>query len=205
MKLFGTALTTGTLTMRSHGLACIFLLAALMSDCCAAQSSALQARLQAVMNDPLKPLASLSVVAIRDGKMVYQGYFGKRSIDPLNSAQGVAVDSKTLFRVASISKLVTTLGVMQLVEQRKLDLDADVSTYLGFRLRNPNFPEARISTRMLLNHTSSLRDDGGYSFPIGQSLQSVLDPQGENYGAGGHWAPSSDSSERGPAPRANMT
>lgn len=198
MKFFRTALTTGTLTMRSHGVACIFLLAALMSDCCAAQSSALQARLQAVMDDPAKPLASLSVVAIRDGKMVYQGYFGKRSIDALSPAKGVAVDSKTLFRVASISKLVTTLGVMQLVEQRKLDLDADVSTYLGFRLRNPNFPEARISTRMLLNHTSSLRDDGGYSFPIGQSLQSVLDPQGENDGMGGHWALSSSSADRSP-------
>jgi CubicO group peptidase (beta-lactamase class C family) len=198
MKFFRTALTTAALTMRSHGITCIFLLAALMSDCCAAQSSALQSRLQAVMNDPAKPLASLSVVAIRDGKMVYQGYFGKRSIDALSPAKGVAVDSKTLFRVASISKLVTTLGVMQLVEQRKLDLDADVSTYLGFRLRHPNFPEARISTRMLLNHTSSLRDEGGYSFPIGQSLQSVLDPKGENYGAGGHWALASSSADRSP-------
>ena len=198
MKFFRTALTTAALTMRSHGITCIFLLAALMSDCCAAQSSALQTRLQAVMNDPVKPLASLSVVAIRDGKMVYQGYFGKRSIDPLDPAHSVGVDSKTLFRVASISKLVTTLGVMQLVDQRKLDLDADVSTYLGFRLRNPNFPEALISTRMLLNHTSSLRDEGGYSFPIEQSLQSVLDPRGENDGAGGHWALPISSADRSP-------
>jgi CubicO group peptidase (beta-lactamase class C family) len=137
-------------------------------------------------------------VAVRDGKIVYGGYFGKRTIDPLNAAHDAGVDSKTLFRVASISKLVTTLGVMQLVDQRKLDLDADVSTYLGFRLRNPNFPEVPISTRMLLNHTSSLRDDGGYSFPIEQSLQSVLDPQGENYGAGGHWALPSSSADRSP-------
>jgi CubicO group peptidase (beta-lactamase class C family) len=51
---------------------------------------------------------------------------------------------------------------------------------------------------MLLNHTSSLRDEGGYSFPIGQSLQSVLDPQGENDGMGGHWALSSSSADRSP-------
>ena len=198
MKSFRAARATGAFTMRWHGIFYVALLVVLMSDCCAAQSADLPTRLQAVMSDPLKPLASLSVVAIRDGKMVFQGYFGNRAIDPLSAAQGAAVDSKTLFRVASISKLVTTLGVMQLVDQRKLDLDADVSTYLGFRLRNPNFPEVRISTRMLLNHTSSLRDDGGYSFPIGQSLQSVLDPQGENYGAGGYWASSIGGSERSP-------
>ncbi len=197
MKFFGNALATAALTMRLHGVLFIAVFAMLMSDSCGAQHSALQTRLQAIMNDPAKPLASLSVVAIRDGKVVYQGYLGKRSIDPLSPAQGAAVDNKTLFRVASISKLVTTLGVMQLVDQHKLDLDADVSTYLGFRLRNPNFPEARISTRMLLNHTSSLRDEGGYSFSIEKSLQSVLDPRGENYGAGGHWA-SSSSSDRSP-------
>ncbi|MEI7537659.1 MAG: serine hydrolase, partial [Comamonadaceae bacterium] len=193
MKSIRTALATAALTMRLHGILYIAVLSMLVSDYCVAQNSSLQTRLQAVMNDPVKPLASLSVVAIRDGKMVYQGYFGKRTIDP-----GVAVDGKTLFRVASISKLVTTLGVMQLVEQHKINLDADVSTYLGFRLRNPNFPEALISTRMLLNHTSSLRDDGGYSFPIGQSLQSVLDPRGENYGAGGRWALPSSSADRSP-------
>ena len=198
MKCFRSARATGALTMRCHGILYIAVLAMLMSDCWAAQSADLQTKLQAITDDPVKPLASLSAVAIRDGKIVYESYFGKRAIDPLNPAQAVSVDNKTLFRVASISKLVTTLGVMQLVDQRKLDLDEDVSTYLGFRLRNPNFPEARISTRMLLNHTSSLRDDGGYSFPIGQSLQSVLDTQGENYGAGGHWARSSSSSDRSP-------
>ena len=198
MKSFRAAWAAGAFTMRYHGILCVAVLAMSMSDCWAAQGSELQAKLQAVMEDPVKPLASLSAVAVRDGKIVYEGYFGKRVIDPSNPAHRVGTDSKTLFRVASISKLVTTLGVMQLVDQGKLDLDADVSTYLGFRLRNPNFPEARISTRMLLNHTSSLRDDGGYSFPMEQSLQSVLDPRGESYGAGGYWASGSSVSDRSP-------
>ncbi|MDE2406555.1 MAG: beta-lactamase family protein [Xanthomonadaceae bacterium] len=74
-------------------------------------------------------------------------------------------------RVASVSKLVTTLGVLRLVEQGKLDLDADASTLLGFPLRNPAFPDAPITLRMLLSHTSSLTDAAGYwNVPLGQDI-----------------------------------
>ena len=48
-------------------------------------------------------------------------------------------------RVASVSKLVVAVGVMQLVEAGKLDLDRDVSDYLGWKLRNPAFPDRPIS------------------------------------------------------------
>src|SRR3954447_10242935 len=61
-------------------------------------------------------------------------------------------------RVASISKLVTAIGVMRLVEAGKFDLDTDVSTYLGWPLRNPAFLGRPVSLRMLLSHTSSVRD-----------------------------------------------
>jgi CubicO group peptidase (beta-lactamase class C family) len=49
-------------------------------------------------------------------------------------------------RIASISKLITALGVMRLVDAGVLDLDRDVSDYLGWRLRNPAFPETPITT-----------------------------------------------------------
>ncbi|MBS0216918.1 MAG: beta-lactamase family protein [Proteobacteria bacterium] len=65
-------------------------------------------------------------------------------------------------RIASVSKLVTTLGVMRLVEQGKLNLDEDVSQQLGWPLRNPAFPDTPITLRMLLSHTSSLTDNAGY-------------------------------------------
>ncbi|MGG6463729.1 serine hydrolase, partial [Solilutibacter silvestris] len=52
-------------------------------------------------------------------------------------------------RIASVSKLVTTLGVMRLVEQGKLNLDEDVSKRLGWTLRNPAFPDTPITLRML--------------------------------------------------------
>jgi CubicO group peptidase (beta-lactamase class C family) len=77
-------------------------------------------------------------------------------------------------RVASVSKLVVALGVMRLVEQGKLDLDRDVSDWLGWRLRNPAFPEEKITLRLLLSHRSSLRDEVDYVVPLGTDLRSVL-------------------------------
>src|SRR5205085_655487 len=77
-------------------------------------------------------------------------------------------------RIASISKLHVALGVMRLVEAGKLDLDADISDTLGWRLRNPAFPDTPITLRLLLSHRSSLRDDVDYAIPLGGSIQSTL-------------------------------
>ena len=68
---------------------------------------------------------------------------------------------------------------MKLVEQGQLDLDRDVTAYLGWNLRNPNFPGGVVTLRMLLSHTSSVRDhDDQYVIPLGSSLREVLaDPK----------------------------
>ncbi len=77
-------------------------------------------------------------------------------------------------RIASVSKLVMTIGVLRLVEAGKLDLDADASPLLGFALRNPAFPETPITLRMLLSHTSSLTDAAGYwNVPLGGDIRSI--------------------------------
>ena len=81
-------------------------------------------------------------------------------------------------RVASISKLVVAIGVMRLSEQGKLDLDLDVNEYLGWRVRNPAFPDAPITLRALLSHQSGLRDSVDYIVPLDGSLEAVLaDPK----------------------------
>lgn len=133
-----------------------------------AASASLDAELAAIVDDPAFPLASLSVLAVRAGQPVYEGAFGRRTIGPDRPAT-----PDTLFRIASISKLVTTLGLMRLHEEGKVDLGADVSGYLGFALRNPHFPAQAITLRHLLLHTSSLRDDGGYFWPATTALKDV--------------------------------
>jgi CubicO group peptidase (beta-lactamase class C family) len=87
-------------------------------------------------------------------------------------AAGRALTVEDPVRVASVSKLVVALGVMRLVEQGKLDLDEDVSVKLGWRLRNPAFPDSPITLRLLLSHRASLRDNGeDYIIPIGQTVR----------------------------------
>lgn len=148
----------------------------------------LDAELAAIAQDPALPLASLSVAAVRDGKVAYERHFGRRRIDARDAAGDRPADPHTLYRVASISKLVTALGVMRLVEAGTLALDRDVSGYLGYRLRNPHFPDAAITLRMLLSHTASLRDDGGYFWGEDVALRDVLLPGGSRHGQGAMWA-----------------
>ena len=93
------------------------------------------------------------------------------------SGRHVTIDDPV--RVASVSKMVTAIGVMQLVDQGKLDLSSDVSRWLGWPLRNPSFPDRPITLSMLLSHTSSVREhDDDYVIPLGTSLQQVMaDPR----------------------------
>ena len=135
-----------------------------------APDAGLDRELKAIVEDASCPLASLSVIAVREGNVVYERAFGRRHIDPDQPA-----DAATLYRIASISKLVTTLGVLRLVEDGRLSLDEDIGTYLGYAVRNPSFPDAPVTMRMLLTHTSSLRDDAGYFWPD-RALKDALVP-----------------------------
>jgi CubicO group peptidase (beta-lactamase class C family) len=116
----------------------------------------LDSELAAIAGDPAHALSSLAVLAIRDGAVAYEAHFGLRHV-----ARGLHANASTLYRIASISKLVTTLGVLRLVEQGRLELDADVGGYLGYALRNPHFPAVPVTLRMILTHTSSIARRGG--------------------------------------------
>jgi CubicO group peptidase (beta-lactamase class C family) len=98
-----------------------------------------------------------------------------------SGAQGLAdrATGRTLtiddpVRIASITKLHVALGVMRLVEQGKLDLDADVSEQLGWTLRNPAFPDRPITLRLLLSHRSSLRDGVDYALALDTSVEKAV-------------------------------
>lgn len=91
-------------------------------------------------------------------------------------ASGRRVTADDPVRIASISKLVVALGVMRLVEAGTLDLDRDVSDWLGWRLRHPDHPEVPITLRLLLSHRSGLMDgDDLYVIPLGDTVRGRLD------------------------------
>jgi CubicO group peptidase (beta-lactamase class C family) len=97
------------------------------------------------------PGASLSVIA--GGKVAHVYSFG---VDDLESSLAASPDRH--FVLASISKTFTTLLCMLLAAEGKIDLDADLNDMVGFRVRNPYFPEDRITLRHILTHTSSMQD-----------------------------------------------
>ena len=127
-------------------------------------------------------LLGLSVALIEEGQISWQGHYGTTHPD---SKEEISYDTK--YRIASISKIVTAIAAMQLVEQGKINLDQDVSTYLGWKLRNPHYPDVPISLRQLLSHTSSIRDGGKYSnfsADMTEKKLSITDlflPQGDYY------------------------
>lgn len=96
-----------------------------------------------------------------------------KGLADIAAARAVTADDPV--RVASISKLVTAIAVMRLVEQGKLDLDADVSDQLGWRLRNPAFPDQPITLRLLLSHRSSLTDRIDYVLPLDADMRAILE------------------------------
>jgi len=148
------------------------------------------AELLAITQDADHPLASLSTLVIRDGRVVFEAQFGRKFIDDTSPEKNVAASGDTMYRIASISKLITTLGVMRLVEEGTLALDADVSAYLGWSLRNPHFPDAPITLRMLLTHRASITDEAGYYWEdkLNVSLKDVFTPDGTRYGKGEMWS-----------------
>lgn len=117
-----------------------------------------------------EPVAQVRVAFDRNGVVA------TRAEGMADLATGRKITADDPVRVASISKLVTSIGVMRLVEAGELDLDADISTYLGWTLRHPRFPDTPITLRLLLSHRSSLTDAAGYyATPLGQPLKGILD------------------------------
>lgn len=73
-------------------------------------------------------------------------------------ARDLEATADTVFEAASIAKLVVATCVMQMVEEKALDLDAPIAKVLGFTVRHPRFEAIPITLRMLLTHRASLRD-----------------------------------------------
>ena len=100
----------------------------------------------------------------------------------LSTHQPINMDTK--FLTASISKFVTVISAMTLVDEGKLDIDADISDYLGFEVRNPHHPDVKITTRMLMQHTSSIIDPDIYwdiKGPISPETTKQMLESGEHF------------------------
>lgn len=129
---------------------------------------------QMITTDQL-PNAALAVV--KDGEVVFLQGYGFRHLESQEP-----VDAHTLLRTGSVAKVFTWTAVMQLVEQGKLDLHADIQQYLDFQL--PDFPRRyrnthptqSISLQHLMTHTAGFEDvlEGLFSFDPQPALRDYL-------------------------------
>jgi CubicO group peptidase (beta-lactamase class C family) len=98
-------------------------------------------------------IAGATVLVMKDGQTLlkkgygYSDYTKKKLVDP----------DTTIFRLASISKLFTWVSVMQLAEQGKLDIDADINHYLDFQI-TPAFGKP-VTLRNLMTHTGGFEEE----------------------------------------------
>ena len=100
-----------------------------------------------------KNLTSVSYCVVKNDKILLSGALGLA-----NKTTNMLATDSTRYLVASISKTITAVALMKLVEQNLISLDDDINLKLPFSVRNPNFPNTKITYRMLLSHTSSISD-----------------------------------------------
>jgi CubicO group peptidase (beta-lactamase class C family) len=126
----------------------------------------------------------LSVLGYTNGAIKFIRHYGYADLE-----RQQLVNDNTIFYMASISKIITGMALMKAVEMGKIaSLDDDISQYMGYRVRNPNFPDIPIKIKYLMTHTSSLSDSGvDFSFwqdsnsPSPPSLHELLVPGGKYY------------------------
>lgn len=123
----------------------------------------------------LMKAAVTRIETARPGALAFVLIEGGQVSDTHFRSAGQPVDADTLFQVASMSKWVTAWGVMTLVQDGKLDLDAPVSTYLTrWSLPPSEFDNRQVTVRRLLSHTAGLTDGLGYGgFAPGRPVQSI--------------------------------
>lgn len=135
-------------------------------------------------------LVGASYLVYNKGKIVENLKYGYSNREKKKKA-----NCNTVFRIASISKVIVALCIMKLYEQGKIDFEEDVSTYLGFPVRNPKYPDVVINLRMIMTQTSSITDgqekdvnsdiNTGYNLINGTqeecTVRDLLDPEGKRF------------------------
>jgi len=170
---------------------CLGTLTLLLGSSASADDRVIEQRIQRIQNGLLSPvlvrgesiqstplstrmellhIPGISIAVIHGGKLEWARGFG------VTRSGGPPVTPETLFQAASISKPVTALAVMNLVQRRKLDLDADVNQYLkSWKLPTNEFTQqANVTLRGLLTHSAGVTVHGFAGYEAGAPLPSLV-------------------------------
>ena len=141
----------------------------LISSTCFAQVSQVQTELEELVKKT--NTVGLAVAVVKEGQLIYTHSFGYKDVE-----KNMPLNDSDIFRIASISKSFSSTAIMQLAQAKKLGLNDDFSTLVGFKVRNPKFPETIITLKMVLSHTSSINDSEGYF-----NLDAINPEKGKNW------------------------
>ena len=110
--------------------------------------------LDGIVPAQLKPndIAGATVIIVKDGKILAARGYGYADVEKRKPVS----PENTLFRPGSVSKLFTWTAVMQLFEQGKLDLDADVNSYLDFKI--PDAFGKPITLKNVMTHSTGFEE-----------------------------------------------
>lgn len=106
-------------------------------------------------------IPGVTLAIVRAGKLAYTHAYGLA-----DKEANTPMTTQSILGIASISKTVTGVSLMQLADEKKVNIDGDVSKYLLSPLRNPRFPDTPITLRQLLTHTSSIVSNGEVLGPL---------------------------------------
>jgi len=99
-------------------------------------------------------IPAIAVAVIDSGKISHLTTSGFKDWD-----EKLKADNNTSFHIASVSKTVTNLAIFKLVETGKINLKTNINEYLTFSVKNPHYPNDKITVAELLNHRSGIRDN----------------------------------------------
>ena len=136
-------------------------------------------------------IPGLAIAVVRNHQIVHLQGYGFADVQT-----GRAMTADTPMNIASISKPILGIVLLQLHDKGLLDLDADINAVLPFDVRNPHAPDAPISIRQLATHTSGIADfydvadyQAGADSPtrLADHLRGLLTPEGARYQGGAHY------------------
>ncbi|MDY3032364.1 MAG: serine hydrolase domain-containing protein [Odoribacter sp.] len=126
-------------------------------------------------------VVGLSAVVIKDSFIVGRYNYG----EVIHKIQGQYVTSsmdnrRDLWKIASVTKNIIALAIMQLCDRGKCSLEDDVNKYLPYIVKNRLYPNSKITIRMLLSHYSSIAR-GQYEIIKPFKIPYIKDRPGEKY------------------------
>src|SRR5687767_8990660 len=115
-------------------------------------------------------VSAVSIAVIRNGSLEWAGGFGARD------EKGSPVTVDTLFQAGSVSKGLTSMAVMTLVQARRLNLDADVNQYLkSWKIPQSSFTaQSPVTLRQLLSHSAGVTQSGFGGYEAGEPVPTLL-------------------------------